>query len=93
MITGSHILNGLYMSFFDYFFSFSSCMVLVYHFVSFQILSSVLETTPFSFSIKLAVFAYRKEYISIEQWLSENLSTYKSPFFQVLRHTYIYIYI
>ncbi|CAA7410810.1 unnamed protein product [Spirodela intermedia] len=48
-----------------------------------KILSSVLETTPFSFSIKLATFASRKEYISLEQWLSENLSMYQDSFFQV----------
>ncbi|XP_058100037.1 uncharacterized protein LOC131244477 [Magnolia sinica] len=38
--------------------------------------------TPFTFSIKLVVVASRKEHINLEQWLNENLSTYKDTFFE-----------
>ncbi|XP_058113196.1 uncharacterized protein LOC131256182 [Magnolia sinica] len=38
--------------------------------------------TPFTFSIKLAAVASRKEHINLEQWLNENLSTYKDTFFE-----------
>ncbi|XP_058085160.1 uncharacterized protein LOC131232729 isoform X2 [Magnolia sinica] len=47
-----------------------------------KILQSVLDTTPFTFSIKLAAVASRKEHINLEQWLNENLSTYKDTFFE-----------
>uniref|UniRef100_A0A1D1XGX4 CCR4-NOT transcription complex subunit 1 n=1 Tax=Anthurium amnicola TaxID=1678845 RepID=A0A1D1XGX4_9ARAE len=47
-----------------------------------KILLPVLDGTPFSFSIKLAAFASRKEYINLEKWLNDNLSTYKDAFFE-----------
>ncbi|XP_077235419.1 transcription regulator [Tasmannia lanceolata] len=47
-----------------------------------KILSSVLEMTPFTFSIKLAVLASRKEHLNLDKWLTENLSIYKDAFFE-----------
>ncbi|KAF8379221.1 hypothetical protein HHK36_028651 [Tetracentron sinense] len=46
------------------------------------ILSSVLEMTPFSFSIRLAALASRKEQINLDKWLNDNLSTYRDIFFE-----------
>ncbi|KAF5204452.1 Ccr4-not transcription complex subunit [Thalictrum thalictroides] len=53
----------------------SSCLEL-------KILSSVLDMTPFSFSIKLAALASGKEPFHLEKWLNDNLSTYKDAFFE-----------
>ncbi|KAK6926413.1 CCR4-NOT transcription complex subunit 1, HEAT repeat, partial [Dillenia turbinata] len=47
-----------------------------------KILSAVLEQIPFPFSIRLAALASQKEYINLEQWLNDNLSTYKDIFFE-----------
>ncbi|KAK9292656.1 hypothetical protein L1049_020633 [Liquidambar formosana] len=47
-----------------------------------KILSSLLEQAPFFFSIRLAAFASQKEYIILEKWLNDNLSTYKDAFFE-----------
>lgn len=49
-----------------------------------QILSSVLDMVPFSFSIKLAALASRKELIDLEKWLSSSLNIYKDNFFEVI---------
>lgn len=48
-----------------------------------QILSSLLEQIPFAFSIRLAALASRKDYISLENWLNDSLSTFKGVFFEV----------
>ncbi|KAK8969351.1 hypothetical protein KSP40_PGU002018 [Platanthera guangdongensis] len=48
-----------------------------------KILTTVLEGTPFSFGVKLASIAFRKEQTGLEKWLNDNLSTYKDVFFQV----------
>ncbi|XP_057952190.1 uncharacterized protein LOC131146551 isoform X3 [Malania oleifera] len=47
-----------------------------------KILSSLLEQIPFPFSIRLAALASLKEYISLEKWLNDNLSTYRDVFFE-----------
>ncbi|XP_043707916.1 CCR4-NOT transcription complex subunit 1-like isoform X5 [Telopea speciosissima] len=47
-----------------------------------KIVSAVLDITPFSFSIKLAALASRKEQINLEKWLNDNLSTHKDVFFE-----------
>ncbi|XP_020095725.1 CCR4-NOT transcription complex subunit 1 isoform X2 [Ananas comosus] len=47
-----------------------------------KILSTVLDATPFPFSIKLASIASRKEHINLEKWLSEKLSAHKNVFFE-----------
>ncbi|MED6130919.1 hypothetical protein PIB30_005208 [Stylosanthes scabra] len=47
-----------------------------------KILSSVLEVIPSYYSIRLAAVASRKEFLEIEKWLSNNLSTYKDVFFE-----------
>ncbi|KAF9613130.1 hypothetical protein IFM89_005609 [Coptis chinensis] len=47
-----------------------------------KIFPPVLDTTPFSFSIKLAALASGKEQWNLEKWLSDNLSTYKDTFFE-----------
>ncbi|PIA50222.1 hypothetical protein AQUCO_01300751v1 [Aquilegia coerulea] len=47
-----------------------------------KILSSVLDMTPFSFSIKLAALASVKEQFHLEKWLNDNLSTNKDAFFE-----------
>ncbi|ONL92550.1 transcription regulator [Zea mays] len=45
-----------------------------------KILSSVLDSTPFAFSIKLAAAALRKDYSHLEKWLTEKLSLYGKGF-------------
>lgn len=55
-----------------------------------QILSTVLDATPFPFSIKLASIASRKEHINLEKWLSEKLSAHKNVFFEV-RHFFLVV--
>ncbi|XP_020519676.1 CCR4-NOT transcription complex subunit 1 isoform X1 [Amborella trichopoda] len=47
-----------------------------------KILQTVLDRTLFPFSIELAVSAARKEYMSLEKWLNENLSAFKDTFFE-----------
>jgi len=49
-----------------------------------QILSSVVEIIPSYYSIRLAAFASRKEFLDLEKWLSRNLTTYKDVFFEVI---------
>lgn len=51
---------------------------------AFQILSPVVETIPSYYSIRLAAAASRKEYIDLEKWLTNNLTTYKDVFFEVM---------
>ncbi|XP_068669588.1 uncharacterized protein [Aristolochia californica] len=47
-----------------------------------KILPSVLDMTPFTFSIKLVVLASKKDQINLEKWLNENLTAYKDSFFE-----------
>ncbi|PKA46458.1 hypothetical protein AXF42_Ash012590 [Apostasia shenzhenica] len=47
-----------------------------------KILATVLEATPFPFSIRLATIAFHKEHVTLEKWLTENLSTNKDTFFE-----------
>ncbi|KAL5134610.1 CCR4-NOT transcription complex subunit 1 [Glycine soja] len=47
-----------------------------------KILSSVVEIIPSYYSIRLAAFASRKEFLDLEKWLSRNLTTYKDVFFE-----------
>ena len=49
-----------------------------------QILSLVLEMVPFSFGIRMAALASRKELVDLEKWLNTNLVTYKDTLFEVL---------
>ncbi|KAF3780626.1 CCR4-NOT transcription complex subunit 1 [Nymphaea thermarum] len=50
-----------------------------------KILHPVLGMSPFSFGIKLAALASKKEYLDLEKWLNENLNIYKDTFFEVLQ--------
>ncbi|KAI4996557.1 hypothetical protein ZWY2020_051477 [Hordeum vulgare] len=45
-----------------------------------KILSAVLESTPFAFSIRLAAAACRKDHSHLEKWLTEKLTVYKDGF-------------
>ncbi|XP_031259158.1 CCR4-NOT transcription complex subunit 1-like [Pistacia vera] len=45
-----------------------------------KILQLLLEQSPFSFGIRLAVLASQKEYINLETWLNDNLTVYKDIF-------------
>ncbi|KAK1578369.1 hypothetical protein Q3G72_029758 [Acer saccharum] len=47
-----------------------------------KILPLLLEQSPFSFGIQLAALASQKEYISLESWLNDNLSSYRDIFFE-----------
>ncbi|RCV47021.1 hypothetical protein SETIT_9G577600v2 [Setaria italica] len=47
-----------------------------------KILSAVLDSTPFAFSIKLAAAASRKDYSYLEKWLTEKLSVYRKGFLE-----------
>ncbi|XP_057867287.2 uncharacterized protein LOC131074644 isoform X3 [Cryptomeria japonica] len=42
----------------------------------------VLDMTPFSFAIELAAFASRREYLNLETWLNDNLSTHRDTLFE-----------
>uniref|UniRef100_A0A0D9XMB8 CCR4-Not complex component Not1 C-terminal domain-containing protein n=1 Tax=Leersia perrieri TaxID=77586 RepID=A0A0D9XMB8_9ORYZ len=46
------------------------------------ILSAVLDSTPFAFSIKLATFAFRQNHSNLEKWLVEKLSAQGEPFLE-----------
>ncbi|VAI11395.1 unnamed protein product [Triticum turgidum subsp. durum] len=50
-----------------------------------KILSAVLESTPFAFSIRLAAAACRKDHSHLEKWLTEKLTVYKDSFVEVLQ--------
>ncbi|KAL5812656.1 hypothetical protein ACOSQ3_027606 [Xanthoceras sorbifolium] len=47
-----------------------------------KILLFLLEQSPFSFGIRLAALASQKDYISLESWLNDNLSSYRDIFFE-----------
>ncbi|CAN0921789.1 CCR4-NOT transcription complex subunit 1 [Linum grandiflorum] len=47
-----------------------------------KILSSVLELIPFRVGIRLAVLASRKEVLNLENWLTNNIVTFKDSFFE-----------
>jgi len=47
-----------------------------------KILSAVLESTPFAFSIRLAAAASRKDHSHLEKWLTEKLFVYKDNFLE-----------
>ncbi|KAJ7950880.1 putative CCR4-NOT transcription complex protein [Quillaja saponaria] len=47
-----------------------------------EILSPLLEMIPSFSSIRLAALASRKEYVDLEKWLANNLTTYKDVFFE-----------
>ncbi|CAN0841218.1 CCR4-NOT transcription complex subunit 1, partial [Linum grandiflorum] len=47
-----------------------------------KILSSVLELIPFRVGIRLAALASRKEFLDLENWLTNNIVTFKDSFFE-----------
>ncbi|KAK7277081.1 hypothetical protein RIF29_18231 [Crotalaria pallida] len=47
-----------------------------------KILSSVVEIIPSYYGIRLAAVAGRREYLDLEKWLNNNLTTYKDVFFE-----------
>ncbi|KAJ0962000.1 hypothetical protein J5N97_029828 [Dioscorea zingiberensis] len=47
-----------------------------------KLLSAVLDSAPFLFSIKMAAIASQKDYQNLEKWLDDNMSTYKDAFFE-----------
>jgi CCR4-NOT transcription complex subunit 1 HEAT repeat len=47
-----------------------------------KVLSSVLECRQYNFSIELAAIASKREYLNIEKWLRDHLSSQGSPFFR-----------
>ncbi len=49
-----------------------------------QILSAVLDSTPYAFSIKLAVAASRIDHSHLEKWLIAKLRVCKDDFLQVI---------
>jgi CCR4-NOT transcription complex subunit 1 len=49
-----------------------------------QILSAVLDSTPFAFSIRLAAAASRKDHSHLEKWLAEKLILYNESFIEVI---------
>jgi CCR4-NOT transcription complex subunit 1 len=44
----------------------------------------VVEIIPSYYSIRLAAVASSKEILDLEKWLSNNLTTYKDAFFEVI---------
>jgi CCR4-NOT transcription complex subunit 1 len=47
-----------------------------------KILSAVLDSTPFAFSIRLAAAASRKDHSHLEKWLTEKLILYNDSFLE-----------
>ncbi|GJP79518.1 hypothetical protein CLOP_g9744 [Closterium sp. NIES-67] len=47
-----------------------------------KVLSVVLESTPFSFSLDLASLASRREYLNLEKWLQETLTLHRDSLFK-----------
>ncbi|CAL4923781.1 unnamed protein product [Urochloa decumbens] len=47
-----------------------------------KILATVLDSTPFAFSIRLATVAFRKDHSNLEKWLTEKLSTQRAAFLE-----------
>ena len=43
----------------------------------------MLDSTPYSFALELAVAASRREYLDLQQWLSDRFRQLALPFFQV----------
>jgi CCR4-NOT transcription complex subunit 1 len=49
-----------------------------------QILLTVLDSTLFTFSIRLATLAFRKDRSYLEKWLTEKLGAQSETFLEVL---------
>ncbi|XP_062201118.1 uncharacterized protein LOC133903692 isoform X2 [Phragmites australis] len=47
-----------------------------------KILSTVLDSTPFTFSIRLATVSFRKDHGKLEKWLTEKLNSQRETFFE-----------
>ncbi|KAJ1296292.1 hypothetical protein BS78_01G288700 [Paspalum vaginatum] len=47
-----------------------------------KILATVLDSTPFAFSIRLATAAFRKDHSNLEKWLTEKLSAHRATFLE-----------
>ena len=43
----------------------------------------MLDSTPYAFALELAVAASRREYLDLQQWLSDRFRQLALPFFQV----------
>jgi len=43
----------------------------------------VLDLTPFSFAIELAALASKREFLNLEKWLNDNLSSQRDKLFEV----------
>ena len=43
----------------------------------------MLDSTPYGFALELAVAASRREYLDLQQWLSDRFRLLALPFFQV----------
>lgn len=46
-------------------------------------LPEVLDGTPYVFALEIAVAASRREYLDLQQWLSDRFRQLALPFFQV----------
>ena len=46
-------------------------------------LPEVLDSTPYGFALELALAASRREYLDLQQWLSDRFRQLALPFFQV----------
>jgi hypothetical protein len=53
-----------------------------------QILLTVLDSTLFTFSIRLATLAFRKDHSYLEKWLTEKLGAQSETFLEVLHVTF-----
>ncbi|XP_062205575.1 uncharacterized protein LOC133907537 isoform X2 [Phragmites australis] len=47
-----------------------------------KILSPILDSTAFAFSVRLATVAFRKDHSNLEKWLTEKLSAQREIFFE-----------
>ncbi|XP_047337457.1 CCR4-NOT transcription complex subunit 1 [Impatiens glandulifera] len=47
-----------------------------------KIISLVLDMVPFSFGIRLAALASRKDLLDMEKWIKSNVTTYTDPLFE-----------
>ena len=51
-------------------------------------LPQVLDSSPYGFALELAVAASRREYLDLQQWLSDRFRQLALPFFQACPLTF-----
>jgi CCR4-NOT transcription complex subunit 1 len=53
-------------------------------FISPQILDSLLDVRPFTFALDVAALASRREYLNLDKWLQDNITTHGKDFLMAI---------